>query len=168
MTLELPTDLQSQVEELARQRGTNAQEIVIEATRAGIGATTGANSTGANSTGNNGKDGDTQARNATTAKKPTRELSPMEKAVAHIKANPIKSLGPVDAVADLEELRATRAQELSGPAKTETREQRRARIRAAIDKAQRHFAPLLHGGDAVSQLVAEKRADGERAAERGL
>lgn len=94
MTLELPTDLQSQVEELAAQRGTDAQTVVIEATRAGIGATNGT--------------------------------------------------------------------------RPETREARRARISAAIDEAQRHFAPLLHGGDAVSQLMAEGRADGERAAERGL
>lgn len=33
-------------------------------------------------------------------------LSPMESAVAYIKANPIRSLGPLDAAADLEEARA--------------------------------------------------------------
>lgn len=42
-----------------------------------------------------------------------RTLSPMEKAVAHIKANPIQSLGPVDAAADLEEVRAGRMAELA-------------------------------------------------------
>lgn len=50
----------------------------------------------------------------------------------------------------------------------ETPAERRARISAAIDEAQKHFAPLMHGGDAVSQLMAEKRADVEREAERGL
>lgn len=80
MTLELPTDLQSQVEELARQRGTNAQEIVIEATRAGIGATN-ANVTGA-------------------------AVSPLRAAIEKIKATPIRALGRLDAAADLEEARA--------------------------------------------------------------
>ena len=50
----------------------------------------------------------------------------------------------------------------------ETPAERRARISAAIDDAQKHFAPLMHGGDAVSQLIAEKRADVAREAERGL
>lgn len=53
-------------------------------------------------------------------------------------------------------------------ANAETPAQRRERIRAAIDEAQKHFAPLLHGGDAVSQLIAEKRADVQRESERGL
>lgn len=85
MTLELPTDLQSQVEELARQRGTNAQEIVIEATRAGISAT--------NATGTNG------ARTGAA-------VSPLRAAIEKIKATPIRALGPLDAAADLEEARA--------------------------------------------------------------
>lgn len=38
-------------------------------------------------------------------------LSPMARALA---MKPVKSLGPVDAVADLEELRATRAEQLAG------------------------------------------------------
>ena len=41
-------------------------------------------------------------------------VSPMERALAMIEANPIRSLGPVDAAADIEELRATRADELAG------------------------------------------------------
>lgn len=40
-------------------------------------------------------------------------VSPMAAAIARHKAKPIKSSGPVDAVADLEELRATRAEELA-------------------------------------------------------
>lgn len=56
----------------------------------------------------------------------------------------------------------------SGSTGAETPAQRRARISAAIDEAQKHFAPLLHGGDAVSQLIAEKRADVARELERGL
>ena len=52
--------------------------------------------------------------------------------------------------------------------KAETPAERRARISAAIDEAQKHFAPLLHGGDAVSQLIAEKRADVAREMERGF
>lgn len=43
MILELPSDLQIQVEQLARQRGTDAQTIVIEATREVVGATVGTN-----------------------------------------------------------------------------------------------------------------------------
>lgn len=46
MILELPTDLQSQVEQLALQRGTDAKTVVIEATRAGIGATFGGSTGG--------------------------------------------------------------------------------------------------------------------------
>ena len=53
-------------------------------------------------------------------------------------------------------------------ATAETSAERRARISAAIDEAQKHFAPLLHGGDAVSQLIAEKRADVARELERGF
>lgn len=40
-------------------------------------------------------------------------VSPMAAAIARHKAKPIKSSGPVDAVADLEELRATRTEELA-------------------------------------------------------
>lgn len=43
MILELPNDLQTQVEQLAQQRGTDAQTIVIDGLRAGIVATTVAN-----------------------------------------------------------------------------------------------------------------------------
>ncbi len=52
----------------------------------------------------------------------------------------------------------------------ETPEARRARINAAIDAAQADFAHLreVFGGDPVAQLIAEKRADVKRAAERGL
>jgi len=40
-------------------------------------------------------------------------VSPMAAAIARHKAKPIKSSGPVDAVADVEELRATRAEKLA-------------------------------------------------------
>lgn len=40
-------------------------------------------------------------------------VSPMAAAIARHKTKPIKSSGPVDAVADIEELRATRAAELA-------------------------------------------------------
>ncbi len=50
----------------------------------------------------------------------------------------------------------------------ETPAERRARISAAIDAAQADFAHLRGAGDAVSQLLAEKRADVAREAERGL
>jgi hypothetical protein len=40
-------------------------------------------------------------------------VSPMAAAITRHKAKPIKSSGPVDAVADIEELRATRAEELA-------------------------------------------------------
>ena len=98
MTLELPTDLQSQVEQLARQRGTNEQAIVIEATRALLGA-----------------------MSAPKTKRP------------------------------------------------ETRDERRARINAAIDEAQADFAHINRVfGDPVVALIADKRADIEREEARGL
>lgn len=57
----------------------------------------------------------------------------------------------------------------TGPAKTETREQRRARIHAAIDAAQADFAHIKRVfGDPVSALMADKRADAQREEERGL
>lgn len=127
-TLEIPTDLDVQIQAAARAQNTNEAAWLLEAARRAL--------------------------------EPARELSPMEIAVAHIKANPIKSLGAVDAAADLEEMRA-------GQDRNETPAERRARIHAAIDEAQKHFAPLLHGGDAVSQLIAEKRADVARELERG-
>lgn len=133
-TLEIPTDLDAQIQAAARAQNTDEAAWLLEAARRALEA--------------------------------TREESPMAKAVAHIKANPIRSLGPLDAAADLEEVRAGRMEELS--AKSETSEERRARIHAAISDAQRHFAPMMHGGDAVSQLMAEKRADNARAMERGL
>ncbi len=40
-------------------------------------------------------------------------VSPMAAALARHKSKPIKSSGPVDAVADVEELRATRAEQLA-------------------------------------------------------
>lgn len=101
MILELPTELESQIERAARRRGTDARAFIIEATRAAIEATP------------NGAadDNATQARNATTAQRQAPALSPMARALA---MKPVKSSGPVDAVADLEELRATRAEELAG------------------------------------------------------
>lgn len=41
-------------------------------------------------------------------------LSPMEAAIARYRENPIRSNGPVDAVADIDELRAQRMEELAG------------------------------------------------------
>ena len=64
------------------------------------------------------------------------------------------------------EATATATGATSGQA--ETPAQRRARIGAAIDAAQADFAHLRGAGDAVSQLLAEKRADVAREAERGL
>lgn len=86
MILELPTELESRIERAARARGTDAPSFIIEATRAAIEVT------------ENG--------NATAAKTQAPALSPMESAVAYIKANPIRALGPIDAAADLEEVRA--------------------------------------------------------------
>ena len=51
----------------------------------------------------------------------------------------------------------------------ETREERRARINKAIDEAQSAFAPIHRVfGDPVAALIAEKRADEERAEQRGF
>lgn len=51
----------------------------------------------------------------------------------------------------------------------ETREERRARINAAIDEAQAVFAPINRVfGDPVAALMADKRADVEREIECGL
>jgi hypothetical protein len=41
-------------------------------------------------------------------------VSPLRAAIEKIKATPIKSLGPLDAAADLEEVRAGRMEELAG------------------------------------------------------
>lgn len=50
---------------------------------------------------------------ADEARKNGAYVSPMAAAIARHKTKPIKSSGPVDAVADIEELRATRAAELA-------------------------------------------------------
>ena len=88
MTLEIPTELETRLRPLADERGETLEAFALtqleKLTRA---------------TGNN-------------AGAP--ELSPMARALAMIEANPIRSLGPLDATADLEELRATRAAELAG------------------------------------------------------
>lgn len=81
-TLDIPTDLDAQIQAAARAQNTNEAAWLLEAARLALES--------------------------------TRELSPMEKAVARIKANPIKSLGPIDAAADLEEVRAGRMAELAG------------------------------------------------------
>ena len=86
LKLEIPTDLDVQIQAAARAQNTDAGAWLLEAARRALGSET-----------------------ATE-----RALSPMEIAIARIKANPIKSLGPVDAVADLEEVRAGRMEELAG------------------------------------------------------
>lgn len=52
-------------------------------------------------------DDDTDAANGQAS-----ALSPMAAALEKIRANPIRSLGPIDAAADLEELRAGRMEDL--------------------------------------------------------
>ncbi len=57
----------------------------------------------------------------------------------------------------------------NGNGTPETREERRARINAAIDEAQAVFAPINRVfGDPVAALMADKRADVEREIECGL
>ena len=77
MTLEFPSDLETQIERAATARGTDPATWIIEAAR--------------------------RALNEANAK------SQMEAAIEKIEANPIRTLGPVDAAADLEEVRAARA-----------------------------------------------------------
>ena len=73
------------------------------------------------------------------------------------------------ALTQLEKLARGRGAENSEIAPAETREERRARINRAIDEAQAAFAPVSRVfGDPVAALVAEKRADQERAQRRGL
>lgn len=84
LELEIPTDLDAQIQAAARACNTDAGAWLLEAARRAL-----------------------DSEEATQ-----RALSPMELAVAHIKANPIRSLGPVDAAADLEEVRAGRMEEL--------------------------------------------------------
>ena len=85
MKLEIPTDLDAQIQAAARAQNTDASAWLLEAARRALSS------------------------EVTTE----RALSPMERAVAHIKANPIRSLGPVDAATDLEEVRAGRIEELA-------------------------------------------------------
>jgi hypothetical protein len=83
LTLEFPPELESQIKAAARQRGTDAQTVIVDSVRAGIGAATG---TGGSRSG--------------------AAVSPLRAAIEKIKATPIRSLGPLDAAADLEEARA--------------------------------------------------------------
>ena len=92
LVLELPAELQSQLEAVARANGTDASAFVMEATRAAIEAAT--------------------------------------------------------------------------SEERETSVKRRARINAAIDRAQQEFAHLDNGTDAVSELLAGKRNDSARETER--
>ena len=85
LKLEIPADLDTQIQLAARAQNTDAGAWLLEAAR--------------------------RALDSETATE--RALSPMEIAVAHIKANPIRALGPVDAAADLEEVRAGRMEELA-------------------------------------------------------
>ena len=86
LKLEIPADLDGQIQAAARAQNTDASAWLLEA-----------------------------ARRALSSEAPIeRAMSPMERAVVHIKANPIRSLGPVDAAADLEEVRAGRMEELAG------------------------------------------------------
>ena len=84
-TIEIPADLDAQIQAAARACNTDAGAWLLEA-----------------------------ARRALEPTQAERELSPMERAVAHIQANPIRSLGPVNAADDLEELRQSRTEELAG------------------------------------------------------
>ncbi len=85
LKLEIPTDLDAQIQAAARAQNTDVGAWLLEAARRALGSAT----------------------------ETERTLSPMERAVARIKANPIRSLGPVDAAADLEEVRAGRMEELA-------------------------------------------------------
>ena len=86
LKLEIPTDLDAQIQAAARAQNTDASAWLLEAARRALGSEAAVE----------------------------RAFSPMERAVAHIKANPIRSLGPVDAAADLEGVRAGRMEELAG------------------------------------------------------
>ncbi len=86
LELEIPADLDAQIQAAARAQNTDAGAWLLEAAR----------------------------RALVTETAQDRTLSPMERAVAHIKANPIRALGPIDAAADLEEVRAGRMEELGG------------------------------------------------------
>ena len=85
LKIEIPTDLDAQIQAAARAQNTDAGAWLLEAAR----------------------------RALESEMSSERDLSPMELAVARIKANPIRSLGPVDAAADLEEVRAGRMEELA-------------------------------------------------------
>lgn len=88
MILEIPQDLELRLRSLADQQGETLEAFVL-----------------------------TQLEKLvrdTSSHAEALRLSPVARALAMIEANPIKSLGPVDAAADLEELRATRAAELAG------------------------------------------------------
>lgn len=87
LTLEIPTDLDAQIQAAARAQNTNEAAWLLEAARRAL---------------------EPDARNATNT------VSPLRAAIEKIKATPIKSLGPLDAAADLEEVRAGRMEELAG------------------------------------------------------
>ena len=95
LTLEFPPELESQLEHAARSSGTDAGAFVMEATRRALEPLRAAGGV---------------ADASTSERAPA--LSPMEAAIEKIKANPIRSCGPIDAAADLEEVRAGRMDEL--------------------------------------------------------
>ena len=128
LTLELSPELGSQIETAARQRGTDARAFVLDAAKRAL---------------DDANDAEPQAP----------VLSPMEAALEQIKANPIKSSGPVDAVADLEELRATRTEELAGGNEADRRA-RLARLRGSVKGI----------GPTVDEFLAERQAEARREA----
>ncbi len=85
LKIEIPNNLEAQIQAAARAQNTDAGAWLLEAARRVLGSET----------------------------ESERTLSPMECAVAYIKANPIRSLGPMNAAADLEEVRAGRMEELA-------------------------------------------------------
>ena len=103
MTLELPLELESQIERAARARGTDPAAWLIDAAKRALDASA------RDAQGNSQSRASAPRDRAPQAAVPP---SPMEAALEQIKANPLRTVGPIDAAADLEELRAGRMEEL--------------------------------------------------------
>lgn len=88
LTLELSGETAHNLRSLAETRGQSLEKVALELLEA-----------------------QTMSDNANNG---ASEVSPLRAAINQIKANPIRSRGPIDAVADLEALRAARTQELAG------------------------------------------------------
>lgn len=87
LTLEIPNQTETRLRSMASTRGQSLETVALELLDAR--ATTEPETNGA-------------------------AVSPLRAAIEKIKATPIKSLGPLDAAVDLEEVRAGRMEEFAG------------------------------------------------------